>query len=167
MEARQIETTIYVAKDGKTFEKEEDCQKYEKKMELGAFIDEAKKRLDEIRIDSPVFFPLDIYFSHNRDTRDCKRILKNTRSLEYFELQSEDDLDKLACILNYEDKYTGDITEKIKQTAKIKEYPQIVCCGHLLNFGREIHTVETQVALIKDYFRKMGYKATVTLEKTT
>ncbi len=164
MKKETVETTIYVAKDGRTFESEKDCRKYEERKERDDTVKEIEQKLGEIEVFYPVFFPLETYFTNSSDLTRCKVGYKRG-GYRYFELRNEDDLDMLAEYLKSKDQTNRVSKEDIKRTAKVKKYPQTVCCGHSVGYGRKIQSIDGQVAVVKDYFKKMGYKAKIELIK--
>ncbi len=129
-------------------------------------MEEVEKRLDEIRVRDAEFYPLMFYFKSGANIAECRQKIRRwDDSIQLHELQGEDDLQILAEYRNEHQGGLKDLTEEIKKTVKIKQYPQIVCSGSDVGWGREITTLEKEISRVKDYFKKMGYKAEIKVEK--
>ena len=163
MEIKTISTEIYVAKDGKTFTKKEECENHEQKMDSALRMGKIKANLEEIELspDKISFIPLYYYLVNRQNLGVCRSTIKNTHSTRSYKLRDENDLNMLIEYLNDKNGSLKDETNNIREYASINEYPQEVMCGSSteLGYNREIHSVETEMLIAKKYFAKMGYDA--------
>lgn len=169
-EIKTVEKHIYIARDGKEFDKEEDCLQYEVFLDNEEEYAKAKEHIEALEIiydkkEMPGVIPLDVFVEEEGNIGDIKRKLHkdswNGHRYRYFRLNSKTDAEMLAKVMIH-DGAKANIKEIISKCGKM-DFPCIALYSDDYGWGREIGTFNKEMELIKKYCKLHGYR--IKLEK--
>ncbi len=168
-ETKTVEKQIFIACDGKEFENENDCIKYEALLEKEKVYKQALEHISKLEIDydrkeMPGVIPLDVFVEEDGNIGDVKRKLnKDTYGKHYhfYKLNNKTDAEMLALVMANKDNAKTEPIEILRKSGKIT-FPCIVMYSRSYGWGRKICTFDKEMELIKKYCKLHGYDIELT-----